>query len=367
MERKEIYRRIDAAKAAIKPKHPDAATDKTVVTDKAATQYLNTVRSIFGVDASTGNISISKNSQLIVKDVQDKAKTLSTLRKYARSIRYYALKRLSVLLRKVEDAQRDGNWSEVEKLVSLDIFESYTVLTQMLPSDYRVGWEAERKRRSQKTSITNLPKNWQELLANQVQGQFRIPAIVVLLTGCRPAEVEKGVLIERIDGALYATIKSAKHTDKAGQEQRRFRLADHPVTNILMNAMELSKLTRHMMLVKVSHGNSVTTHLREAAKKLWPRRKESITAYSARHAMAADCKKAVQNGADEDLVSKVLGHVVDKTASYYGTASQSGINSVSPTEVVVPKKIKHKVKLRNNERSKKRGLQKKNIKVASKK
>jgi hypothetical protein len=86
MERQEIYRRIDAAKAAIKPTHPDAATDKTVVTDKAATQYLNTVRNILGVDPATGLISIPSNPQHIIKVVQDRANKLSTLRKYARSI-----------------------------------------------------------------------------------------------------------------------------------------------------------------------------------------------------------------------------------------------------------------------------------------
>lgn len=365
MERQKIYKRIDAAKAAIKPTHPDAATDRTVVTDKAATQYLNTVRNILGVDPATGNIRIPTNPQLIIKAVQDRANKLSTLRKYARSIRHYAIKRLSVLLKKAQDAQRDGNWSEVERLVSLDIFDTYTVLTQMLPADYRVGWEPKRKRHGKKTSIADLPKNWRELLANQVHGQFRIPAIVVLLTGCRPAEVEKGVLIERIDGALYATIKSAKHTDKAGQEQRRFRLADHPVTNILMNAMDESEVTRNKMLVRVSHGNSLTTHLREAARKLWPWRKESITAYSARHAMAADCKKAIQNGADPDLASKVLGHIVDKTASYYGSTLQSGGVTVAPTDVVVPQKIKHKVRDRNN--LIKQGLLKKDAKIGSRK
>ena len=55
--------------------------------------------------------------------------------------------------------------------------------------------------------------------------------------------------------------------------------------------------------------------MREVGMKLWPRRKENITAYTIRHAMAADCKAAITQGADPNLVSQVLGHVVDKTAS----------------------------------------------------
>lgn len=86
--------------------------------------------------------------------------------------------------------------------------------------------------------------------------------------------------------------------------------------------MNESVETRNEMIVKVTHGNSVTTHLREAGKKLWTGRKESISAYSARHAIASDCKKAIADGADPDLASQVLGHIVDKTASYYGSPSK---------------------------------------------
>lgn len=350
MERQEIYDLIDAVKAALKPIHSDAATSKTIVTEKAAFQYKNTVRNIFGADQKAENLLIPTNPHHIIAVVQDQAKTVSTLRKYARSVRYAALIALSALMKKVDIAQRAGNWDEVERLVSLDIFHTYTLLTKMLPADYRVGWEPRRKRRGKKTSLTKLPKDWRQQMANQVHGQFRIPAIVALLTGCRPAELEKGVLIENIDGALYATIRSAKHTAKAGQEQRRFRIADHPVTTLLINAMNESDETRSKMLVKVTYGNSVTTHLREAGRKLWPGRKESITAYSARHAIATDCKKAIADGADPDLASKVLGHIVDKTASYYGSTLQGGGISVAPTEVVVPQEIRLKVRARNKER-----------------
>lgn len=123
-----------------------------------------------------------------------------------------------------------------------------------------------------------------------------------------------------------------------------------------MDFMDISDETRNRLPVAVNHGNSLTTHLRSKAKALWPARKESITTYSARHALAADCKKAIHDGADPDLVSQVLGHVVDKTASYYGSISQSGGISVAPTDVVVPKGIRHKAKERNKRRAIQRGL-----------
>lgn len=356
MERKEIYTRIDAAKAAMRPTHPDAATVNTVIEKKTIIQYENTVRNLFGCNPEIGKLIRPKDPQRVIAVLHEKAKTVSTLRKYARSVRHAALKALNALLKKIDTAQRAGQWDEVERIVSSEMFHAYTVLTQMMPADYQVGWEPERKRHGKKSSISQLPDDWREQMAAKVEGQFRIPSIVALLTGCRPAEVERGVLIERIDGALYITIKSAKVTKKAGQEQRRFRIADHPLTNILMDFMDISDETRNRLPVAVNHGNSLTTHLRAKAKALWPARKESITTYSARHALAADCKKAIHDGADPDLVSQVLGHVVDKTASYYGSISQGGGISVAPTDVVVPKEIRHKAKERNKRRAIQRGL-----------
>ena len=66
--------------------------------------------------------------------------------------------------------------------------------------------------------------------------------------------------------------------------------------------------------------------------------------------MAADCKQAIAEGADPDLVSQVLGHVVDKTASYYGNRYQSGGRSMVPLDVTVTKPIKHKSRARNEAR-----------------
>lgn len=350
MDRQAIYDRIKAAKEAMIPTHADGATLDTVTTEDAARQYESTVRNLFGTDPTTGKLIAPRNPALVIASVQT-AGTVATLRKRARSVRYAALKALSALLKLADSAQRAGNWHEVERIVSLNSFHVFTVLAQMMSSDYRLGWKETRSRHSKKGSLLKLPKDWREQIANAVHGQFRIPAIVALLTGCRPAELEKGVLIELVGESLYVTIQGAKVTEKAGQEQRRFRIADHPVTKILLDIMTESEATQHSMPVKVEHGNSVTTHLRSVGKKLWPERKETITVYTARHAMAADCKAAIYDGADPDLVSQVLGHVVDKTASYYGARFQSGGISVAPTEVVVPNAIKQKVRTRNHQRA----------------
>lgn len=346
MERQEIYHLLANAKQALQPTHEDAATIKTIVTSDAHDQYLKITRRIFGVDAN--NKMIYPQDADVIFNLIRQSKTKATLRKYARAVRHVALNALSDQLKQADAAQRIGDWQKVERIVSQPQFTAFTNLAMLLPADYAKDWEATKKRKGKKSSLSRLPNNWREQMAAKSTGQFRIPMMIALLTGVRPEELQKGVLVKLLDNCLYVHIKGAKVKENAGQKYRQFKLADHPITRELIQIMQINNETE--MLVQVDIGNSVTTHMREVGKKIWPKRKESITCYTARHAMAAECKQAIFEGANPDLVSQVLGHIVDKTASYYGNRFQSGGVSVVPTAVKVPKEVRHKSTTRNANR-----------------
>ena len=373
MERQEIYKRMKAAEAALKPVDSDAGSVDTVTNSKSTAQYEQTVRNLFGKCPNTGKIILPTDPATVIDEVRKRAGTLSTLRKYARSVRYAALKLLNHSLKQADLAQRAKHWEEVERIVSSPEFHTYTVLSAMMPTNYRDNWKPERKRKGKKSSLRDLPDDWREQLAKAVHGKFRNAAIVCILTGCRPVELQMGITITRRNGELYASIKGAKVSEKAGQEKREFRIANHPAADILIQIMDSSNETHDHIIVKVDSSNSVTTHIRATSKKLWPKHKQSITAYSLRHAMAADCKRAMRDAenagvdVDEDLVSKVLGHCVDKTESYYGSTSQSAGISIAPVGVVVTKEIKRKIRARSKHHSSKSGILKKDVNIGSKK
>lgn len=368
MDKQEIFDRIKGAKDALNSLNPDAASVDTKTNSKTTDQYEQTVRNLFGMQPDTGIIILPTDPRIVIAEVHKRARTLSTLRKYARSVRYAALKLLDNRLKQVNQAQRAKDWEKVERIVSSPKFHTYTVLSTMMPSDYKNNWKPKRKRKGKKSSSRGLPANWRVQLANAVHGKYRNAAIVCILTGCRPGELQMGIEITRKNGKLYVLIKGVKVTENAGQETREFCIANHPVAKILMQIMDERPETHDQIIVKVDFGNSVTTHIRATGIKLWPNHKESITVYTLRHAMAADCKKATNNAkdigadVDYDLVSKVLGHCVDKTCSYYGSPSQSAGDSVAPTEVEVPHIIKQKVSARNEQRKIKRGLIKSDMK-----
>lgn len=348
MERQEIYQLLDAAKKALNPTQLYAKSFDEKVTKDARDQYRNEVKRIFGFNSEKNLLLPPRLSQPVIAKVRE-AKVISTLRKRARAVRYEASLLLQASLKTAEHAQRNKDWVKVEKIVSSPYFQSLTKLAGMMPAEYRDGWKAERRRKGKKSSLHKLADNWRELMVAKSTGQYRLPMMVAIMTGCRPAELEKGVFLKIANNSLYVQILGAKVKENAGQEFREFRLANHSITTELMQIMESEGLNE--LLVKVEKGNSITTHMRNIASKVWPKREQSITVYTARHAMAADCKAAVDQGADEDLVSRVLGHVVDKTASYYGTKSQSGSSSVVPSSVVVPKPVRHKMRQRSKDRA----------------
>lgn len=338
-DRREIYAKIKEARDALKPQHADAATAQTKLTPNTEADYLKIAGRLYGLKADK-SISPPHNPEVIINKVRAVEKA-STLRKYARAVRHVALVELARILKMLDQAQRNNRFDLVESVVMTPSFNGYIKLAQWLPENYKKDWKPKEKRKGKKVSLRGLPENWRELMAENSSGKYHIPMLITLATGCRPVELQKGVQLEVIDGALSAVINGAKVTEHSGQEKRILKLPENAIT---------TKLKEHVIknggkiTVQVDKPNSISTHMRSIGIKIWPNRKESITAYTARHAMAADCKASEQNESVPDFVSQVLGHRADDTKSYYGTKSQSKSKAFAPTSVVVTTSIKKKVK-----------------------
>lgn len=194
---------------------------------------------------------------------------------------------------------------------------------------------APKPRRTKRKTGPGLPDDWREQLAARLPN-WRQAYLVAAVTGCRPAELAKGVELRVREGQLQASIIGAKVGEYAGQPLRSMRwtlpnaspLVEQLAEAVLANAGELT----------VSLGNRNTNParafsdaIREAAKRAWPGRKLSITAYSLRHAAASDLKSS---GLGETAVSQALGHASLSTKSTYGRAArtQKGV-SVAPGQV----------------------------------
>ncbi len=183
---------------------------------------------------------------------------------------------------------------------------------------------------SKKKGLSTLPDDWREQYWHKVKDSSYADAIAVLYcTGCRPGELEKGVMVSLDEGGnLRFVIEGIKtHGGKYGQQHRILTEAiNSPAARHLV---DLLRDGINKQLVITSDAKKLSDTMRWHSKALWPKRKYIVSPYSFRHQKSADAKTELP--ANE--VAMVMGHCNDETQSYYGgTRLAKGSNTVLKVE-----------------------------------
>ena len=140
------------------------------------------------------------------------------------------------------------------------------------------AWSGKKHfRNSKKASIKKLPSDWKDQIC-EIMGKHRYINEVRILAciGCRPAEIEMGVVVYRKPDGLYFEIKGAKVDGLRGQVWRQIILPlDHPIASKIDDGIYSAK--------KKSISEIIT---RQALKLGF----EGVSAYSFRHQFSSDLK-----------------------------------------------------------------------------
>lgn len=177
-------------------------------------------------------------------------------------------------------------------------------------------------RQSKRKSLVGLESDWRQKLLKAVEGSKYAKQIqLMMVCGCRPVEMAKGIQVERDNGVFRITIQGAKISDwtAGGQEIRVLDIAeDHP----LLVGLESGDYQ--------ASARGIENAVEHFALKLWPFRKEKVSAYTLRHAAATDFKSG---GLSRQEVAAALGHQSIATMSHYGTSNRTkgGLNLVAVT------------------------------------
>lgn len=197
---------------------------------------------------------------------------------------------------------------------------------------------AEGKRHAQ----GRLPKDWRAKLFEVVKGRKltkpgRLPEAVAALwvTGCRPAELEKGVvymahngrLVIKIEGAKHGTIDNGEVVAERGMASRTIAVDPdlHPGARYLYDLALAQELPR-----KLSYNrNSIRSRINEAGREVLAKLKDapSLSPYSFRHAMASDLKSC--DTITNEQRAQVMGHLSVESLESYGRRRRGG-GGVSP-------------------------------------
>lgn len=202
------------------------------------------------------------------------------------------------------------------------------------------GKKNNQKRKTKRSSLQMLPADCDLQILNAVRKSRRKcpheKALQVLfMTGVRPAELEIGVHVRRLEDTLRFTITGAKRSvlSKSGQD---YRIMDFPADHPLAKGLAV----KGPEVVSVANAKRLTDTVRWYVEKLWPDLRTKVSAYSFRHRFASILKQA-----DEPVktIAKAMGHQAEVSQQVYGSRSTGRKffkNAAKLIDVVAPQKVR---------------------------
>ncbi|OZB57170.1 MAG: hypothetical protein B7X35_02505 [Halothiobacillus sp. 14-56-357] len=213
------------------------------------------------------------------------------------------------LLALTNDRQRIVQiWRDIQALVETLQKDMGMPAYQPPAGTPRAGKNSKRK------SLRGLPDDWRDQLIEQARPEDQIPLLVMALTGCRPAELKKGILVMSDWPYLAFIIHGAKVKEYAGYEQRS--VAIDPQTLLCRNHELIQMLFTSKLSVAIANDQSFQKRIKRLAQRLGFK---NVSCYSLRHQLAADAKAT---GTGKTDLAKVLGHQAERTQRYYGNHQQ---------------------------------------------
>lgn len=198
------------------------------------------------------------------------------------------------------------------------------------------AYTTTRRKTGKRKSIRGLPADWRERMLAAATPAHKLTIAISAATGCRPAELQKGIRIERAGEKIVAVIQGAKvrYDQKTGKRiagiiERRLELdpASGPLIAHIAEALPDGGTVR---VNRWTAGDAI----RRAAHKCGYKK---VTPYSLRHQFSADRKG---EGMDRAESAELLGHKSERTQQHYGHAQQGkgrgGVRSATaPAEKTV--------------------------------
>jgi len=196
-------------------------------------------------------------------------------------------------------------------------------------------------RKSKRIGFSKLPDGWQIAMIEAVKDdpECANATRVTALTGCRPAELVAGVVVEATPcGTLLFEIPGAKCTENSGQSFRRFEVKNNNLIaeNLFREVVNYGQDA--CLLVKIVDARAYCDRLRGVSPRVLPRQKYTITPYSFRHAFSADQKK---QRIPMEVRAMAMGHQSALSQRHYGRGSQAKGQMIHIERVEASQPIRH--------------------------
>lgn len=253
-------------------------------------------------------------------------------RKYA--VQRILAEKIHALLLKVE-----GDSNAEESLKQLRTLLSFAAQIAALGPACPIPEGEKLARKSKRQDLRGLPSDWREQLIERMRGSVNyLPGLVLAVSGCRPAELKKGIQITINSNMMVIKISGAKLGEHKGQPERTLEYHLPTKNNLVSKLEQAIQDYSGSAEISINNANSFCSAIQYYGQQVFPSRQRRITPYCFRHAFASDIKRRL---GDNDSVSQALGHRVDKTKSSYGQARMGKAGGLAPDQISATHSIKH--------------------------
>ncbi|HAK3810359.1 TPA: site-specific integrase [Salmonella enterica] len=167
------------------------------------------------------------------------------------------------------------------------------------------------------------------------------PGLIALYaTGCRPDEIETGIRVnfDSKNNKLRFKIVGSKLNY---QQKRGIRIREVTVKVTEKNLQYYKPIIdifeknpgAYDLKVKTESAKAFSGYITKISKKLWPRKKHHVSAYSFRHAKATELKNSEKFDTEE--IAKIMGHASVRSQESYGRKnkrSAGGFDDITEVE-----------------------------------
>lgn len=283
------------------------------------------------------NAKLNKNPDADLVSNLLECGTRNSFDKARSAFRFCIAEQIMSLTKESDIARKNKDYDLMQKK-TLEAYEKYFLFEREFLSDNRVVWNdiahnkkdsiSKKKTMKSADSIKNI---FSRLKKNQsTYDRYAMFLSICSVTGCRPAEVVKGIEIQADKDEISFKIWGSKVGENRGQSERKIHLDLTKYNdNEQMNYI-LSQLKDNKLFYKADQKlyNSLRQYLYTQHR--------DFSLYTLRHRVASDLKGL---GVDEFTIAAFLGHRVTQSQEFYGYARSGNggiaVNGVECSDVVI--------------------------------
>ena len=174
--------------------------------------------------------------------------------------------------------------------------------------------------KSKRPALRKLPADWRDQMLESIdEADIFIAMCILVLTGLRPSELERGVVVLWMNQQVNIGIKGSKLRADRGQPWRSLSIDEgNRIARALVDVLELEpNAPAGFRYAKALLQRDCRGWAASCFPEICPRDLPSPLSF--RHQFASDLKLA---GASRQLVAAALGHGCERTSEIYGRKSQ---------------------------------------------